>query len=77
MKRILALLLAVFALVPANIACGAAHKHHKRVVTVWVNTATGVYHYPSSHWYGRTKHGKFVSETKARAEGDRPAENGQ
>jgi len=44
---------------------------------VWVNTRSGVYHYPGSRWYGTTKDGKFISEEQARAEGDRPAENGQ
>jgi hypothetical protein len=44
---------------------------------VWVNTATGVYHYPDTRWYGNTKQGKFMSETDARAHGYRPARNGQ
>jgi hypothetical protein len=44
---------------------------------VWVNTATGVYHYPGTRWYGNTKQGKFMSEADARAQGYRPAKNGQ
>ena len=44
---------------------------------VWVNTATGVYHYPGTRWYGHTKQGKFMSEADARAQGYRPAMNGQ
>jgi hypothetical protein len=44
---------------------------------VWVNTATGVYHYPGTRWYGNTKQGKFMSEVDARAQGYRPAMNGQ
>ena len=44
---------------------------------VWVNTATGVYHYPGTRWYGNTKQGKFMSEADARAQGYRPAMNGQ
>jgi hypothetical protein len=44
---------------------------------VWVNTATGVYHYPDTRWYGNTKQGKFMSEVEARAQGYRPARNGQ
>jgi hypothetical protein len=44
---------------------------------VWVNTKTGVYHYPGSRWYGNTKAGKYVSEQDAIKEGDRPAKNGQ
>ena len=44
---------------------------------VWVNTATGFYHYPGTRWYGNTKQGKFMSEVDARAQGYRPAKNGQ
>jgi hypothetical protein len=44
---------------------------------VWVNTATGVYHYPGTRWYGNTKQGTFMSEADARAHGYRPALNGQ
>jgi hypothetical protein len=43
----------------------------------WVNTATGIYHYPGTRWYGNTKQGKFMSEADARAHGYRPAMNGQ
>jgi hypothetical protein len=44
---------------------------------VWVNTATGVYHYPGTRWYGKTKQGKFMSEKDAIAQGYRAARNGQ
>jgi hypothetical protein len=44
---------------------------------VWVNTNTGVYHYPGTRWYGHTVSGRYVSEEEAIAEGDRPAKNGQ
>jgi hypothetical protein len=44
---------------------------------VWVNTATGVYHYPGTRWYGNTKQGKFMSEKDAIAQGYRAARNGQ
>jgi hypothetical protein len=44
---------------------------------VWVNTDTGVYHYPGQRWYMHTKHGKLVDEAEAKAEGDRPTHNGQ
>ena len=33
---------------------------------VWVNTATGVYHYSGTRWYGNTKQGKLTSEADAR-----------
>jgi hypothetical protein len=44
---------------------------------VWVNTATGIYHYPGTRWYGNTKQGKFMSEKDASAQGYRAALNGQ
>lgn len=44
---------------------------------VWVNTATGVYHYPGTRWYGHTKQGKFMNEKDAIAQGYRAARNGQ
>jgi hypothetical protein len=44
---------------------------------VWVNTKTGVYHYPGTRWYGNTNSGKYMSEQDAIKEGDRPAKNGQ
>ena len=44
---------------------------------VWVNTATGIYHYPGTRWYGKTNEGKFMSEKEAIAQGFRAARNGQ
>jgi hypothetical protein len=40
---------------------------------VWVNTKSGVYHCPGTRWYGATKSGEYVTESQARAAGDRPA----
>ena len=43
---------------------------------VWVNTATGVYHYPGTRWYGKTNQGKYMTEKDAIAQGYRAAVNG-
>jgi hypothetical protein len=43
---------------------------------VWVNTATGVYHYPGTRWFGNTKQGKLMSEKDAIAQGYLAARNG-
>ena len=40
--------------------------------TVWLHTATNVYHCPGSQYYGKTKAGAYRSETEARAKGARP-----
>jgi len=42
---------------------------------VWVNTETHVYHKEGSKWYGKTKHGKYLSEQDAIKEGDHAAKN--
>jgi hypothetical protein len=42
---------------------------------VWVNTETHVYHKEGSKWYGKTKHGKYLSEADAVKEGDKPSKN--
>ena len=36
---------------------------------VWLNAPTGVYHCPTDRYYGRTKDGKYMTETEARATG--------
>lgn len=39
---------------------------------VWVNTETGVYH-KSGRWYGKTKTGKFMTESEAKVAGYKEA----
>ena len=34
---------------------------------VWVNTSSKVYHKEDSRFYGKTKHGKFMTEDEAKA----------
>ncbi len=40
---------------------------------VWVNTESGVYH-KSGRWYGKTKSGKFMTESEAKAAGYKEAQ---
>lgn len=42
-------------------------------VKVWVNTASGVYHCPGTRWYGKTKHGEYMTQAEAQKKGHRPA----
>jgi len=42
-------------------------------VKVWVNTKTGVYHCPATHWYGATKVGEYMKQSEAQQKGFRPA----
>lgn len=42
-----------------------------RDTVVWINQNTGVYHLPGDRWYGQTKHGAYVCEKQAIAEGDK------
>jgi hypothetical protein len=82
-KFIAILLVALFLSVPAiraqdsSVSAGARVAQSSESLQVWVNTASGVYHYPGTRWYGNTKQGKFMSEAEARAHGFRPALNGQ
>jgi hypothetical protein len=41
---------------------------------VWVNTDSGIYHKPGSRYYGKTKQGKYMSESDAVKAGYRASE---
>ncbi len=45
------------------------------VPTVWVNTDTKTYHTEGSKYYGKTKHGRFMSEEDAKKAGYKRASN--
>jgi len=36
---------------------------------VWANLNSKVYHASGDHWYGKTHHGKFMTEDEAKKEG--------
>jgi hypothetical protein len=55
----------------------SAQAHCPRDIVVWLNIPSGIYHYKSERWYGRTKHGAYACEKEAIAAGDRASENGQ
>ena len=42
---------------------------------VWVNTISNVYHKAGSRWYGKTKEGKWMTESDARKAGYKAAKN--
>lgn len=46
-------------------------------VKVWVNTNSGVYHFPGQRWYGSTQEGQYMSESAAKKAGYRATDNGQ
>lgn len=42
---------------------------------VWVNTESKIFHKEGDRWYGKTKHGKWMTEADALKEGYRAAKN--
>ncbi len=53
----------------------AAKAHCPSDVVVWVNTATHVYHFAGTRFYGHTQEGKYMCERDAVGAGNRKAEN--
>jgi hypothetical protein len=44
---------------------------------VWVNLDSKIYHREGDRWYGKTKHGKYMTESDAQKAGYRAAKNGK
>jgi hypothetical protein len=40
---------------------------------VWVNSSSKVFHCEKDQWYGKTKHGEYMTQAQAKTSGARPA----
>jgi len=54
-----------------------ATKHCLQDTVVWLNMPTMIWHYKGERWYGNTKHGAYVCEKEAAADGARATRNGE
>jgi hypothetical protein len=54
-----------------------AQQHCPTDVVVWVNTASGIYHFRGQRYYANTKNGAFVCKKDADVNGMRATRNGQ
>ena len=60
---------------PAKTTSSSASQGSPGPGTVWVNLDSGVYHYPNSRFYGKTKSGKYMPEADAVNAGYHAAKN--
>ncbi len=60
---------------PAKSAPSGASQGTPGPGTVWVNLDSGIYHYPGTRYYGKTKSGKYMPESDAVKAGYHAAEN--
>lgn len=54
-----------------------AQMHCPQDTVVWLNLPTMIWHYKGQRYYGNTKHGAYVCEKEAAAEGARATKNGE
>jgi hypothetical protein len=54
-----------------------AQMHCPKDTVVWLNLPTKIWHYKGERWYGNTKHGAYVCQKEAAAEGARATRNGE